>query len=224
MTTIVGSALLILQLPPPPGTDAGNGGSEWWRILAVLIVTVLTVGLFAWIFKPTPATGPHVAPPDPSPGMPEMGEQLHTGNLVPFRERTGTPSISETDFTTAAATERLRRLTSREQPPGTLPQERRRLGGKRPPGPNPPPTSDTAMSSSAPTLPTTPSIQPVEETTVEQNPSEITPTIDDFLDDLANQDDSEESKPYETMRGDALTERELQHLTPDVPAGSNILP
>jgi hypothetical protein len=123
---------LASAMPPPPSSGSG-GDTSWWRIGGVLLVTAVTIGIFTWIFRPVAIhryaeIDDHLhdeVVPDPVSG--EGG-----GTLVPFRERSALHSVTPDEFTAAAASERLRRITGVTEPPPPMPHgERRRLGSRR---------------------------------------------------------------------------------------------
>jgi hypothetical protein len=130
---------LANELPPPPTSGSTGDDTEWWRIVGVLAITVVTVGIFAWIFKPTALQSLVETDDSIAPGPDESAElsadevrPLEYGTLLPFRERSRAPDVSADEFTAAAATERLRRLTARSSPVRAKDlTERRRLGSRR---------------------------------------------------------------------------------------------
>jgi hypothetical protein len=136
------SALLIpflqIDLPSPP-VPGGDAVTEWWRVIALIAVTVLTTGILALIFRPAvplPAsdrdadqTGAelHTVPSNIAPLRRATDQSIAPG-VIPFPGVTPSPAPGQTVQTSRAAAERLRRLTQQSRTNSMSP--RRRLGSR----------------------------------------------------------------------------------------------
>lgn len=134
---------------PAPPTPGGSSLTEWWRIVGLIVITVLTTGIFALIFRASISQpnaeekGDSTQDPDladaPVPGITPFrraGDPIPAA-VIPFparnKERANAESI---DFTAAAASERLRRRARTDRSDGSRESlDRRRLGTRRVVGP-----------------------------------------------------------------------------------------
>lgn len=129
--------LYEIDMPDPP-IPGGTEFTEWWRIIGLIAVTVLTTGILALIFRPAvPATDGDT---EADGGRQDVGSNGGLFTLTPMR-RAGDPrpagvipfpargDSSEAAQTSGAAAERLRRVASRAtQSQSEEAGERRRLG------------------------------------------------------------------------------------------------
>jgi hypothetical protein len=227
--TILFALIPVLQMPPPPGTESSGDGADLWRIGGVFMITVVTVGIFAWLFRPTDGAA-HVESADGDLAT-AQGPSLGSANVVPFREPNREDRARANEFTAAAASERLRRLTSSAAPstPTSLPG-RRRLGARRTwipesesPSPSfapsPTPTDAPEQSTQSATgeesivdytaIPET-SLPPIGVTTV--GPPSGEELLGDLVGRLPSQEDQDVILPYKTMTGEHPTESDLENI------------
>jgi hypothetical protein len=225
----------FMQMPPPPGTGSSGGSDDWWRILGVLLITVFTVGIFAWLFRPAAqSAATEVTDSDLAMAGPAATTTPSSANVVPFRDRALRPLPPVDDKISEAAAERLRRLTTTPDPPAPTPVGgRRRLGSRRTwiPTPTEPQTSQT--SPEPPPVTSQPSEPVVAQSTgkepvVEQPtvPETSLPSIGAFpprspsgeellgglVDKLPSAEDSDIVLPFKTMTGPAPTEQDLKRI------------
>jgi hypothetical protein len=140
MSVIVTLAIDLTALLPPPPVPGGMPADDiWWRILGILLVSLVTVAIFLYIFRPLTPT--HVGGIDArqreEEELTQLAAQLATNpvdemaGLIPFRPRAQPVEPENRDQANNAAT-RLRQIlgqSARPEPPEpTLRPVRRRLG------------------------------------------------------------------------------------------------
>lgn len=221
-------------LPPPPIPGGGAASDIWWRIVGILLVSLIAITLFMYLFRPlTPA---------PAEGAEEQREEEELARLaaqiaarmdesppapvtsvIPFRGRAnGARGVDAGEVSNASA--RLRRILGQPAPGGyAADADRRRLGHRR--QTPQPPDAPAPVPAGAATQP-----HPPDAATSAQPGAEVDP---DLLGDLVNRLPSEADQP-DTASGsvsepsepaaDVPTEHDLTRLAVDPRAPGRIVP
>ncbi len=185
--------LFQVDMPEPPA-PGGSASGEWWRIAGLIIMTILTTGILALIFRVPAVVGdgdeaadtPRVDEPPPTLPLRRAGDPP----LAPVIAFPGREPIQgqrpDIDMTAIAAAERLRRLTHARTSMPSL--ERRRLGMRR--VVREAPSSEAMQGPTYPTPPQVGSVAPTRE--AQTNPVERATGAERVVDQRANTDGPEE--------------------------------